>query len=56
MINLQHIAMFFNPIALREAKIAYNFGLSVCNHVKQYYLVCNESCLQKLRQTGDLEW
>ena len=24
-----------NPIALRRAKIAYNFGLSECNRVKQ---------------------
>ena len=24
----------FNPIALRKAKIVYNFGLSVCNRVK----------------------
>ena len=25
----------FNPIALRKAKILYNFGLSGCNRVKQ---------------------
>ena len=25
---------YFNPIALRKAKIAYNFGLSECNRVK----------------------
>ena len=25
---------FFNPIALRQAKIVYNFGLSECNRVK----------------------
>ena len=24
----------FNPIALRKAKIVYNFGLSGCNRVK----------------------
>ena len=24
----------FNPIALRKAKIVYNFGLSECNRVK----------------------
>ena len=24
----------FNPVALRKAKIAYNFGLSECNRVK----------------------
>ena len=25
----------FNPIALRKTKIAYNFGLSECNRVKE---------------------
>ena len=25
---------YFNPIALRKAKIVYNFGLSDCNRVK----------------------
>ena len=25
----------FNPIALRKAKIAYNFGLSECNRVNE---------------------
>ena len=24
----------FNPVALRKAKIVYNFGLSECNRVK----------------------
>ena len=28
-------SLLFNPIALRKAKIAYNFGLSVCNRVKK---------------------
>ena len=27
---------FFNPIALRKAKIVYNFGLSECNRVKVF--------------------
>ena len=27
-------AVNINPIALRKAKIAYNFGLSECNKVK----------------------
>ena len=26
---------FLNPIALRKAKIVYNFGLSECNRVKE---------------------
>ena len=25
-----------NPIALKEAKIAYNFGLSECNRIKAF--------------------
>ena len=28
------IPIQLNPIALRKAKIAYNFGLSECNRVK----------------------
>ena len=28
-------AKSYNPIALRKAKIVYNFGLSECNRVKQ---------------------
>ena len=33
---LQKVVTFgsFNPIALRKAKIVYNFGLSECNRVK----------------------
>ena len=27
-------ACIFNPMALRKAKIVYNFGLSECNRVK----------------------
>ena len=34
----------FNPIALRKAKIAYNFGLSECNRVKVYGYTCIFSC------------
>ena len=29
---------FFNPIALRKAKIVYNFGRYECNRVKHYYI------------------
>ena len=29
-----NFAWLFNPVALRKAKIAYNFGLSECNRVK----------------------
>ena len=28
------LSMHLNPIALRKAKIVYNFGLSECNRVK----------------------
>ena len=28
-----------NPIALRKAKIVYNFGLSECNKVKSSFLI-----------------
>ena len=28
---------FVNPIALRKAKIVYNFGLSECSGVKVYW-------------------
>ena len=30
---MEHVGQL-NPIALRKAKIAYNFGLSGCNRVK----------------------
>ena len=33
--NVKCILFLFNPVALRKAKIAYNFGLSECNRVKQ---------------------
>ena len=32
-----HWVTRFNPIALRKAKIVYNFGLSECNRVKGIY-------------------
>ena len=33
--NLSHAKeKLFNPIALRKAKIVYNFGLSECNRLK----------------------
>ena len=31
-------ANVINPIALRKAKIVYNFGLSECNWVKMTYI------------------
>ena len=30
------IFLKINPIALRKAKIVYNFGLSECNRAKKY--------------------
>ena len=32
--HIHYTNVFINPIALRKAKIAYNFGLSECNRVK----------------------
>ena len=29
--------LLINPIAIRKAKIAYNFGLSECNRVNEIY-------------------
>ena len=31
----ENVPTYLNPIALRKAKIAYNFGLSECNRVKE---------------------
>ena len=42
-------AFRFNPVALRKAKIVYNFGLSECNKVKitvlgvSYLSVCSSA-------------
>ena len=36
-----------NPIALRKAKIAYNFGLSECNRVKHLKPVAESYILDK---------
>ena len=32
-----YYGQLFNPIALRKAKIVYNFGLSECNRVKEEF-------------------
>ena len=38
----QQISYLVNPIALRKAKIVYNFGLSECNRVNNFGLSeCN---------------
>ena len=42
----RYVLCFLNPIALRNAKIVYNFGLSECNSVKPVVAVF--VCLQKL--------
>ena len=34
--TVRYFEVCFNPIALRRAKIAYNFGLSECNRVKLF--------------------
>ena len=33
----ESVIIHLNPIALRKAKIVYNFGLSECNRVNQVY-------------------
>ena len=33
-VGVLSMCMFRSPIALRKAKIVYNFGLSECNRVK----------------------
>ena len=32
--SVSHLALVFNPVALRNAKIDCNFGLSECNKVQ----------------------
>ena len=36
--------MEFNPIALRKAKIVYNFGISECNRMKSSGYHTNSMC------------
>ena len=36
----QDIQVIFNPIALRKAKIVYNFGLSECSRVNSTCSLC----------------
>ena len=49
------VCNWLNPIALRKAKIAYNFGLSKCNRVKvifhQWCLSFQAMLEDKLRET-----
>ena len=42
-----------NPIALRKAKIVYNFGLSECNRVKRHF---GERERERERVPGKLDW
>ena len=39
-LSCYQINMVFYPIALRKAKIVYNFGLSECNRVKGFADKC----------------
>ena len=36
--DFAEVIAYINPIALRKAKIVYNFGLSECNRVKNQSL------------------
>ena len=38
----------FNPIALRKAKILYNFGLSECSSVKHVFCQTSKMNIQTL--------
>ena len=51
---LMEISMYFpfNPIALRKAKIAYNFGLSECNRAN-YFGLSECSRVNKIISNGD---
>ena len=42
----KRVISFLNPIALRKAKIACNFGLSECNRVKELTSI-GKSCKNK---------
>ena len=37
-----------NPVALRKAKIVYNFGLSECSRVKDYYVFNSNMALDTI--------
>ena len=41
---LKELILFFNPIALRKAKIVYNFGLSESNRVMIVYIFGLSEC------------
>ena len=45
-----HKCLLFNPIALRKAKIVYNFGLSGCNRVNLEQNVIKGSLLKWISQ------
>ena len=54
--------IFFNPIALRKAKILSNFGLSECNRVKiggwfetSVYELSRVDCIMVLRRDQNTE-
>ena len=48
--RLDHI---FNPIALRKAKIVYNFGLSEFNRVKGIFVLGGKEELTKVVSLGE---
>ena len=41
--SIESMHIHFNPIALRKAKIVYNFGLSECNRVKCSSVYCQNA-------------
>ena len=42
-----HTHFSVNPIALRNAKIVHNFGLSECNRVKLHFITFRWNCVVK---------
>ena len=46
---------FHNPIALRKAIIAYNFGLSECSRVKMTPNILDQSCIVLLSDQVSLQ-
>ena len=51
------VSLRFNPIALRRAKIVYNFGLSECNRVNTVLVcLCNEKSAVRNLEFIDLDF
>ena len=47
------VIIYFNPVALRKAKIVHNFGLSECNRVKHVTIACPEIYTRIIQVRGE---